>query len=120
LVVDYSGVLGLPPFNEGDFVEVKGTNLDSVNKILEATELELETYLPPAIPGYHMEIEGIITQVTSPSDFEVNGQRVFTDGATVFENGTSVDIAINVRVEVEGTVDENSILIANEVEFKYE
>ena len=114
LMVDYSGVANPPTFQNDDFIEVKGTLSGS---LFVATELELETPLPVAIPGYDMEIEGIITLLTSPSDFEVNGQRVLAN-PDVFVNGTSANIALNVKVEVEGTVDGNGILIADEVEFE--
>jgi len=112
LVVKFSG---LPTFQEGDFVEVKGTVSGG---FLVATEIEIETRLPVPIPGYHMEIEGLITLIRSQSDFDVNGQRVLTNAQTSYENGDETTIGLNVKVEVEGTVDSSSILIADEVEFE--
>jgi hypothetical protein len=65
-----------------------------------------------------MEIEGIITEIVSANIFSVNGQRVRTTSETRFENGTKTDIEVNTGVEVEGVVDTNGSLIAEEVEFR--
>ncbi|MFQ5901245.1 MAG: DUF5666 domain-containing protein [Thermodesulfobacteriota bacterium] len=115
LTVNYSGIPDPPAIDDGSFVEVKG-NL--VGSSLVATELELKNPGPPANPGQQMEVEGIITLVTSSNDFEVNGQSVQTNSLTIFKNGTPADIAVNIRIDVEGTVDGNNILIADEVEFR--
>jgi hypothetical protein len=48
----------------------------------------------------------------------VNGQRVQTDGQTEFEHGTATDLALDLRVEVAGTVNNFGILIAEKVTFR--
>jgi hypothetical protein len=54
----------------------------------------------------------------SATDFEVNGRRVTTDSGTRFEDGTVADLAINARVEVEGSLAANGVLVADTVEFR--
>jgi hypothetical protein len=64
-----------------------------------------------------VELEGIITRVTAADAFEVDGQPVRLTPATVFEGGTAADIAVNVRVEVEGFFDAAGVLVATEIGF---
>ena len=45
---------------------------------------------------------------------------VTTNASTVFEDGTAADLALNVRVEVEGVLDANGVLVAGKVEFEEE
>lgn len=116
LPVDYSNVSNPPPFTDGSFVEVKGV---LQGQVLVASSIELESILPSGNPDDEMKIEGIITSVSSQSDFEVNGLRVLTVPATLFENGTQSDIAIDARVEVEGVVDSSGALVADKVEFRF-
>lgn len=112
LEVDYSHVFNPPVIDNGETVHIKGT---MQSNIFIASELYVASSF--ASPGEEYEIEGLITLVTSPDDFYVNGQRVRTNAGTEYEHGSPSDIAVNRRVEVEGTVDSNGILIASEVEF---
>jgi len=112
----------------GDLVEVKasadpgfsagGDTLDTV------TDVECQT---PGlgIPGnangvvLDAEIEGIVTSVTTPSDFIVNGQRVVTNAGTLFENGLAEDIVIGARLEAEGDLNTGTgILSADKIKFR--
>ncbi len=114
LSVDYSGVTDPPQFQNGDFVEVKGSlSADT----LVASYIEVEDPVEAALPGNEMGVEGIVTTVTSANDFEVNGLRVNTDDQTVYENGLQSDVAVNVLLEVEGTVNAAAVLLAEKVEF---
>jgi len=122
LVVDYSAAQldDLPagaPAN-GLLVEVKGRSLDA-NNVLLATRVEGEQDDMDVDDGEEAEIEGLITRFVSPTDFDVNGQPVTTTADTRYENGTSADLALNVRVEVEGEV-LNGVLQADEIEFEFE
>jgi len=122
LVVDYSGAQD-PGIQDGSFVKIEGSLATvSGNLTLIASKLEIDTPAPPSNPGWEMDIEGIITGpglvIADPADFELNGLRVQTGAGTTYTNGTAADIAINKRVEVEGTVDSNGILIAAKVEFR--
>jgi len=113
LAVDYSGISNPPGIAEGVLVEVKGT-LNAPNE-LTATAVEVEN--TQAAPGKELDLEGIVTQFTSQSEFEVNGQPVLTNSQTQFEGDPS-SIALNVKVEVEGTVNSNGVLVAEEVEIE--
>ncbi len=114
LPVDYSGVTDPPQFQNGDFVEVKGIlSADT----LVASYIEVEAPVSAALPGNEMAVEGIVTSRTTVNDFEVNGLRVYTNASTVYENGLEGDVAVNVLLEVEGTVNDAGVLVAEKVEF---
>jgi hypothetical protein len=122
LVVDYSAAQ-LDDFPggtiaEGQPVEAKGTALDG-NGALTATRVEFEG--SQAVGGDEddfAEIEGFITRFASATDFDVAGVPVTTNGSTQFEEGTAADLALNVKVEVEGVFDADGRLVADEVDIK--
>ncbi len=114
LSVDYSGVTDPPQLQSGDFVEVKGTLSAGT---LVASHVEVKDPVEAALPGNEMAVEGIVTSNTSVNDFEVNGLRVYADDQTVYENGQQGDVAVNVQLEVEGTVNDDGVLLAEKVEF---
>ena len=65
------------------------------------------------------EVEGIVTTVTNPGDFIVNGQRVLTDGTTELEGGAAEDIAVGVKLEAEGDLNTGTgILTADKIRFR--
>ena len=131
LVVDYSSASlddfpGGEPEN-GDFVEVKGTSFGSNGELI-ATEVDRESPHPDFDDDddgvndddFEVEIEGYITRFESISDFDVAGQPVTTTAATRFEDGTVDDLDLNVKIEVEGRINANGVLIAEEIEFENE
>lgn len=93
-------------------LEVEGT---LINGVLLATEIEF--WAPNQV-----EVEGVVTHITSLSEFTVGSQEVRTDVNTVFDGGTPGEIALGVRLEVKGVpVDINrSIMIADKVSFETE
>ena len=120
LVVDYStatlqGFSTGQPAN-GDAVEVKGASLNPAGELVART-VEKETHDDGA-PGERSELEGLITRFVSATDFDVAGRKVTSNGSTTFQNGVAADLALNVKVEVEGSVDANDVLVASKVEFK--
>ncbi|MBI4688400.1 MAG: hypothetical protein HY756_11625 [Nitrospirae bacterium] len=114
LTIDYNGVTNQPSIANGSFVKAKG---DMQGSTLMATKLSIKDKTPPVSSGNKVELEGIITNFTSQGDFEVNGQKVDASSAQ-FEHGTSSNLAQNIRVEVEGTINSSGVLIATKVEFK--
>ena len=114
LQVDYRNVMSSPVLDNGLLVEVEGTLSGST---LMATKLEIEDESHSVKDGDKVEIEGFITDYISPASFKVNGISVNASGST-FEHGTVSNLGNNVRVEVEGTIDSNGVLIARKVEFK--
>ena len=53
-----------------------------------------------------------------PTITDVAGIPVTTTAATEYEDGTAADLALDVRIEVEGTFDANGVLVADEIEFE--
>lgn len=96
----------------GTKIEVSGT---LVNGVLLATEIEF--WAPDQI-----EVEDVVTQIASFSEFTVGNQVVRTDANTVFEGGTAGDIALGVRLEVKGVPVDiiRSVLVADKVSFEEE
>jgi hypothetical protein len=122
LTVDFSAAAlvdfpGSGP-KEGDLVEASGTTLTSKG-ILEASSLELLTdaSATPTTP-VNMRVEGLINQFTSATDFEVAGQPVSTSATTSFDGGQVSDLALNMSVEVEGSVNSDGVLLASKVEIR--
>jgi hypothetical protein len=121
LVVDYSGAT-LDNFSggqisDGDFVEAKGLTLNG-NGQLVATRVELKNGLPGVADGVHIEIQGFITRFASATDFDVTGLPVTTTANTVYEGGNAADLGLNIKVEVEGDVDANGLLVATKVDIR--
>ena len=102
------------------YVEVKGT-LDDSGLVLNATKIELEDDIFEEISGKKIEIEGIVTTIVDVNgQFEVNRRSVrIITGTTLCENCTiETDILPGVKVEVEGTVDENGVIVADKIEIE--
>lgn len=121
LVVDYSAAM-LDDFPggqiaNGDAVEAKGAALDA-NGVLSANKVEFEGNPIGGAAGLYVEVEGFITRFVSAQDFDVSGIRVTTNSSTEFEDGVAADLGVNVKVEVEGELDANGTIVAEEVEFR--
>ena len=121
--VDYTSatLVGLPAAGlaDGQLVEVKGTII-LANGALQATRVEAEDGGLRGSSGDSGELRGSITRFVSPTDFDVQGQKVTTDSSTVYVGGTSADLKADAQVEVEGTLDANKVLVAKKIMFKRE
>jgi uncharacterized protein DUF5666 len=121
LVVDYSAATvrdfpnGQP--GNGDLVEAKGTTVNASGEHV-ASSIELKRDADDAGAGMQLEIEGLITRFVSATDFDVAGKPVTTNSSTRFENGSAADLALNVKVEAEGQLDANGVLVATKLQFK--
>lgn len=121
-LVDYSNaeIENAPPDGLANdlYVEVEAQD-DPVGGVLLATEVEVKGNDFDGEEGEEVEIEGLVTRVISATEFVLNQtRRVRTDARTEFENGTAADIAVNARLEAEGIVDNDGVLVAREVEFR--
>lgn len=121
LVVDFSAAQ-LRDFDsgsiaEGDRVEAKGDNRGPNGELL-ATSVEFKGGVISGDSGDRLEVEGFISRFVSPTDFDVATQAVTTDGQTVFTGGVAADLGLNVKVEVEGTLDANDVLVATKVDIR--
>ena len=121
LNIDYSAAL-LDDFpggqiSNGDFVEVKGSTF--VGGVLQATKVELEALdSDEGDEDAKREIEGLITRFVSATDFDVAGRPVTTNSSTVYENGSVADLAVNLKVEVEGPLNAAGVLVARKVSIR--
>ena len=101
----------------GQRVEAKGMSLGAGGQLL-ATRVEFKGTDLGGDAGDAAEIEGFITRFVSASDFDVEGVRVTTTGSTTFTNGTSADLGLNRKVEVEGSINASGVVVAANVELK--
>ncbi|MDH3715113.1 MAG: DUF5666 domain-containing protein [Gammaproteobacteria bacterium] len=119
LTVDFSGadLGGLPGGSpeEGQLVRVRGdtAQFNPAPPTLIASGVTTGLSLN-AMSDDAVEIEGNITAYRSLGDFELNGQRVDASTASVVD-GSEDDIALNARLEIEGVIDDNGVLVAERV-----
>lgn len=64
------------------------------------------------------ELEGFVTAFVSPTEFEVDGQPVTTTTSTEYVNGTIDNIALDIKLAVDGTLDANGVLVADRLVFR--
>ncbi|MEC4678368.1 MAG: DUF5666 domain-containing protein [Nitrospirota bacterium] len=118
--IDYNGSVQFEDMLESDlgeglFVEVEGTRDSSGT--LKARKIEKEDDRLHNNENTKVEIEAIVTAFTSSTSFSLSGQAVTTNANTRFEGGASDDIALNVRLEVEGRINASGVLVAKEIKF---
>jgi hypothetical protein len=124
LVVDYTNAT-LSDFmnggpSDGDTVVVQGTTYNSTTMTLTATQVRHQmTDQEEAGDARDMEREGLITRFASATDFDVAGKPVTTTSSTIYRNGSANDLALNVKVEVEGMLNSSNVLVADVVGFEH-
>jgi uncharacterized membrane protein YgcG len=103
---------------DGDLVEAIGATVEA-SGALKATSLELRTGkgVQP-VANDNLRLEGLITRFASPSDFDVAGLHVTTTSNTVFDGGSATDLALNVSVEIEGSVNSAGVIVAAKVQIR--
>ena len=121
LVVDYSQAMLIEGFatggpSNGDRVLVRAASTAPSGALLarevrRAEEEEAEV-------GNEAEVEGLITRFASATDFDVGGRPVTTTAATTYQGGGSSALALNVKVEVEGSVNGGGVIVARQVEIE--
>ncbi|MGD2062367.1 MAG: DUF5666 domain-containing protein [Nitrospirota bacterium] len=123
LRVDYRGAMVHHHLAEGALVEVKGA-LGNAGTVI-ATEVDVKDDPSPVAGspvGTEVEIEGFITEFhrfASHGELTVDQQRVRKTDSTKFKGGATADgtrLGLNVRVEVEGIVGNDGVVIATEIE----
>lgn len=118
LVVDYSqaglieGFPGGGPSN-GDRVLVRATSTAPSGALLAAEVRKAED--EGAQPGNEAEVEGLITRFASATDFDVGGRPVTTTSATTYQGGGASALGLNVKVEVEGSVNASGVIVATQI-----
>jgi len=101
---------------DGVVVKVKGSQT-GVGMPLIATEVEIKGKEYEVDEGDSLELDGIIENFVSATNFTVNGQSVTTNVATEYEHGNSSFLVLGERVKVEGALNREGQLVADEIEF---
>lgn len=131
LQVNYSATPLIQSFpnsqiENGNPVEVKGAPADfdsvSIPNVLAASKVEFKGNRLDGAEGDHFEIEGFISAFRGVDDFDVRvGLDTFTvitdPNVTIFE-GDENQLAVNVKVEVEGDLNGDLSIFATKVEIK--
>ncbi len=122
LTIDFSsafpndfGASGPPP---NVFVAVRGTILDRGSNTLIAAVVDDQTR--SFADEANVEIEGFITVAAGSLFTLVSGAGTFqfqTDAGTTFEGGVAADLAVGIKVEVEGAFS-GGVLIADKVSIR--
>lgn len=122
LVVDYSAA-NMEDFSTGDpavgdLVKVTGfTFLADGAFVATHVELRSDDYLA-AGPGDLIEVEGVVEDFVSVTDFRVAGRDVTTTATTTYEHGTAADLADGVLVVVKGVAGADGVLVAHKIAFR--
>jgi len=125
ITVNYAGATFSPAgtaeaaLSNGVLVEVRGALAGGV---FTATQVDLEDLEDDGLRGRNgekQEAEGFVTGFTAhPGSFFVDGRRVTTTSSTRFVGGTAADLVDDVKVEAEGSVDAQGVLVASKIEFR--
>ncbi len=99
----------------GDAVEAVGT-LDGTGTLV-ASRVDKESE-SGGTSNDDADYEGLITRFVSAADFSVDGQRVTTTSATIYEGGSAASLALDARVEVEGGFNSAGVIVARKVQFR--
>jgi hypothetical protein len=122
LIVNYaSATLSGGTLANASCVEARGSTFSATTNALTATRVEVKSCAVGAANGDTGEIEGLVTRLnagTPPTDFNVGSQRVLTNAQTQFVNSVATALALNVKVEAEGTFDSSLALVATKITFK--
>src|SRR5882762_1295376 len=100
----------------GLLVEAKGSTCATTPVCGTLTASKVEPNGPQMQEAAEFEIEGFVTKINSPTDFVVGHQRVITTASTIFEGGVAGDIAVGVKLEIEGVL-AGGVLTASKAEF---
>lgn len=93
------------------------------NSILLASEIELKSLTGKREHVYDdddekVEVEGLITSVTSATEIAVNGAPVILDANTFFIHGDAATALVGLKVKVVGMVNAEGNLVAEKVVYK--
>ncbi|MCU0950655.1 MAG: DUF5666 domain-containing protein [Burkholderiaceae bacterium] len=125
ITVNYAGATFSPAgsteaaLSNGAVVEVRGSLAGSV---FTATQIDIEDLEDDNLRGRaneKQELEGFVTGFTAhPGSFNVAGRSVRTTASTRFVGGAAADLVNNAKVEAEGVIDAQGVLVASRIEFR--
>jgi hypothetical protein len=105
------------------YVEVKSTQGFNSSNVLIANKVEINgdgKKGADAAVGDELELEGVVTNVASATEFTLNDQVVLLTDKTEFEHGTASSIVAGLKLQVEGTMNADHKLVADQVSFRHE
>jgi len=107
---------------EGLLLEVKSdSDLNDANELV-ATKIELKNSGKKEHKyeddDEEVEVQGVITNVVSSTEIEINGSTVLLDNTTRIVHGDATTLAIGLKVKVKGNVDVDGNLVAEKLVFK--
>jgi hypothetical protein len=115
-VIDDGGVSSMPTLSDGTLVRVH-LRTTAAGGVWTATSVKVVTPHELA-QDEHTEVEGIVSDFVSLSDFKVDGVPVNAGGSgVVFTGGTAASVQAGIRVEVEG-VNHAGVLVATSVDVR--
>lgn len=126
ITVSYAGAT-FTPAGATESALVNGTTLVEVRgalagNVFTATQIDIEDLEDDNLRGREnekQEVEGFVTAFTAhPGTFKVNGRDVVTTSSTRFVGGAAADLANDIKVEAEGLVNAQGVLVASKVEFR--
>ena len=104
-------------FAVGDLVKVTGATFLADGALVALhVELRSDDYLK-AGPGDVVEVEGVVEDFVSVTDFRVAPWDVTTTADTTYEHGTAADLADGVKVRVKGVANADGILVPPPLRF---
>jgi len=120
---DYSAAmleLGGADLSNGMYVQVTSTamiqNGHMLANMVQARDRDRDRYRLCAGECLY-ELIGYVTAFVSATNFHVDGQAVTTDADTVYVNGTVETLALDVKVSIDGTLNDAGVLVAERIVF---
>lgn len=111
---------GIPDdtLSNGMLVEVTSTQAVSGDVLTAEKIKHQQEEAADEAEGDRLTLEGLVTEVTSSAQFKVNGRSVILADAAVFDVGSAADITLNTRISVEGELNAQGALVAEEAKLR--
>ena len=114
LTVNFAGTLPAG-IVVGSIIEAKSAAAP-VGGAITATLIKLDDNI--GVGGEKAKVEGIVMAGGTVASFSINGRGVVTNAATLFDGGLPADFAAGIRLEAEGLLDANGIIVASKISFR--
>jgi hypothetical protein len=115
LTVDYSTATPPASLANGITVVVRGSAFATSGALIAPI---VQAIGPPSVAANDTgHVSGLVTTLTSAADFMIGAQRIVTDASTVIAP-TGATIALNSRVDVQGTFNASGALLATKIQVK--
>jgi hypothetical protein len=115
LTVDYSTATPPTSLANGIMVVVRGSAFGTDGSLIAPIVQAIGS--PTFAANDKGQVSGVVTTFTSASDFVIGGLHVVTDGSTVIAP-TGATIALNSRLDVQGTFNAAGALLASKIQVK--